>query len=725
MSNVWYYALQGKSVGPLSLADLTAILSNVSTAKDVLVWRDGFEQWQRADTVPELANFVTKLPQPPPLPPPLPLVPPDFQREPLRVQAAVQDHEDRPQYRKIRADRVGPSGSHRNIIAAIALSAIVLIAWQYFFTMPQEKVRQQQLQALPSQQQAQPNQQQALLSQQLARVAALASSPRIPITSDSLQGSIALKGGRIDDLAMETIDPKAPPIVLLSPSGSPHPFYAEFGWTGTVGANVKLPTSNTVWTQASTGVLSVSHPVTLTWSNGEGLEFRRTIAVDDKYLFTIKDEVVNKTASPISLYPYALISRHGTPKTAGYYIVHEGPVGVLGEKSLQEFTYKNMEDKKLIDFDITNGWLGITDKYWAAALLPDTTAHLRAHFATGKLGTQETYQTDYLLDAQTIAPGATGSANARLFAGAKEVAVVNNYEKQLNLNRFDLLIDWGWFYFITKPLFFVIDYIYRLLGNFGVAILVLTTIIKLIFVPFANQSYRSMIKMQGLQPKIAALRERFPEPERANKEIIELYKHENITAPSGCLPIVIQFLVFFALFKILSVTIEAHSPFFGWIQDLAARDPTNAFNLFGLIQFDPMTVPVVGHFLHLGALPIILGLTVWQLQRKISPALLGSFQRKAYAALPLLVVYFCANTIAGLLIYFIWYNFLSIIHQWLLMKKQKDTIGNITKYSAEFLPYGKIQPIVFLTMLTPILQNLLTVLVFWRRSKTPKIENSH
>ena len=324
----------------------------------------------------------------------------------------------------------------KNTILAIVLSALVLIGWQFFFAMPQEKARQEQLQA---QQQAQKQQPAAAeparpagASTRAAGTAAaarssgpaarrrrpptatrrLATSPRVPIATDSLQGSIALKGGRIDDLALvkfrETVDPKSPPIVLLSPSGSPEPFYAEFGWTNAAGANVKVPDADTVWTQAGSGALGVGHPVTLTYDNGEGLEFRRTIAVDDKYLFTIKDEVVNKSDKPVSLYPYALISRHGTPQTLGYYILHEGLIGMFGDKGLQEVTYKKIEDKKVITFDATNAWLGITDKYWAAVLLPDTDAHLIAQFPADTLGTLKTYQTDYLLDAQTIAPGATG-----------------------------------------------------------------------------------------------------------------------------------------------------------------------------------------------------------------------------------------------------------------------------------------------------------------------------
>jgi YidC/Oxa1 family membrane protein insertase len=584
----------------------------------------------------------------------------------------------------------------KNTILAIALSALVLIAWQFFFAMPQEKARQEKLQAeqlaLKLQQSQQPPNQPAITPVQPGpaqvpgqapqtpaaaaanRDAALAMSPRVPIATDSLHGSIALKGGRIDDLALvkfrETVDPKSPPIVLLSPSGSPDPFYAEFGWTNAAGANVKVPTSDTMWMQVGSGALGVGHPVTLSYDNGQELEFRRIIAVDDKYLFTIKDEVVNKSANPVALYPYALISRHGTPQTLGYYILHEGLVGVLGDQGLQEYTYKKIEEKKDVAFDVTNGWFGITDKYWAAALLPDIKAHLKAHFVAGEIGTQKTYQTDYLLDARTIAPGATGSADARLFAGAKEVAVVNAYEKQLDLNRFDLLIDWGWFYFITKPLFVVIDYFYHLVGNFGVAILLVTVLIKAAFFPLANKSYASMAKMKAVQPQMTALRARYPDDKaKQQQELMALYKKEKINPLAGCLPIAIQIPVFFSLYKVLFVTIEMrHAPFFGWIHDLSAPDPTNIFTLFGLIQFDPTIVPVVGHFLHLGAWAVIMGITMW-VQMKLNPAPPDPTQQMIFNWMPIIFTFMLATFPAGLVIYWAWNNTLSVLQQSVIMRK--------------------------------------------------------
>lgn len=597
---------------------------------------------------------------------------------------------------------------NKNTILAIALSALVLLGWQYFFAVPQEKARQEQLQAQQQKQSvptpAQPGQPppQTATPQipgeaaapsaatTVDRPAALAASPRVAIATDTLQGSIALKGGRIDDLALvkfrETVDPKSPPIVLLSPSGTADPFYAEFGWTGATGTAVKLPTSETVWKQTGSGPLSVGHPVALTYDNGEGLEFHRTIAVDDKYLFTIKDEVSNKGGNPVSLFPYALISRHGTPQTAGYYILHEGLIGVLGESGLQEYTYKNIAEKKVVNFDVTNGWLGITDKYWAATLLPNTAARLKARFSTGTLGSIQTYQTDYLLDAQTVAPGATASVNARLFAGAKEVAVVNDYDKQLKLNRFDLLIDWGWFYFITKPLFIAIDYLYRLVGNFGLAILIVTVLIKAAFFPLANKSYASMAKMKAVQPQMTALRERFANDKaRQQQELMELYKREKINPLAGCLPIAIQIPVFFSLYKVLFVTIEMrHAPFFGWIHDLSAQDPTNVFNLFGLIPVDPTMLPVIGHFLHLGAWPLIMGVTMWA-QMKLNPAPPDPTQQMIFNWMPLIFTFMLANFPAGLVIYWAWNNSLSVLQQSVIMRKHGAKIELFDNIKALFV----------------------------------------
>jgi len=600
----------------------------------------------------------------------------------------------------------------KNTILAIVLSAIVLILWQYYVGVPQQKAREEQV----AQQQQQQQQAQSQRSGTTApavqapagqpgppvagqtappagspatRAAALQASQRVPIQTGSLSGSIALKGARIDDLSLrqyhETVDPKSPPIVLLSPSGSPDPFYAEFGWTGADGSDAKLPTSDTVWKQEGTGTLSVGNPVTLTYDNGAGLEFRRTIAVDDKYLFTVTNEVTNKGDKAVTLFPYGLISRHGTPKTAGFYILHEGIVGVLGDKGLQEFSYSNLQDKKLVSFDVTNAWLGITDKYWAATLLPDPQAHVKVRFSAGKLGAKETYQTDYLLDTREVAPGATTSSTTRLFAGAKEVNVVDGYDKRLKLNRFELLIDWGWFYFITKPLFVVMDYFFRLFGNFGVAILIVTVLIKLAFFPLANKSYASMAKMKAVQPQMMALRERYPDDKaKQQQELMALYKKEKINPLAGCLPIAIQIPVFFSLYKVLFVTIEMrHAPFFGWIHDLSAPDPTNLFNLFGLLPFDPTVIPAIGPFLHLGIWPLIMGVTMW-VQMKLNPAPPDPTQKMIFDWMPVIFTFMLATFPAGLVIYWAWNNALSVAQQSIIMRKHGAKIELFDNVKAMF-----------------------------------------
>jgi YidC/Oxa1 family membrane protein insertase len=514
-------------------------------------------------------------------------------------------------------------------------------------------------------------------------------SPRVLIDTPRLRGSISLKGGQIDDLALpqyrETVDPTSPPIVLLSPVGSPHPFYAEFGWVGGAGAPVKAPDSSTVWTQQGGTALGVGKPVTLTWDNGEGLEFRRIISIDDKYLLTVENQVTNKSATAVALYPFGLIRRHGMPETAGYYILHEGLIGMLGDNGLQEFTYKAIEDKKKVSFKATNAWLGITDKYWAATLIPDTKAPVQAQFSFEQSGTEKKYQTDYLGDAQTIAPGASGTTNARLFAGAKEVAVVDAYEKQLGVDRFDKLIDWGWFYFITKPMFYSIDWIYQHVGNFGIAILLITVLIKAIFFPLANKSYASMAKMKAVQPEMAAIRERYADDKmKQQTALMELYKKEKINPLAGCLPILIQVPVFFSLYKVLFISIEMrHAPFYGWIRDLSAPDPTNIFNLFGLLHYDPTVIPVFGQFLHLGFWPIIMGITMW-FQMKLNPAPPDPTQKMIFDWMPLIFTFMLASFSAGLVIYWAWNNTLSVIQQSIIMRRNGAKIELFDNIKAMF-----------------------------------------
>jgi YidC/Oxa1 family membrane protein insertase len=594
----------------------------------------------------------------------------------------------------------------KNLLLALVLAGVVLIGWQYFFANPQLERQRQIAQQQQSQQQAPqplPNAQPGSAPQAasgtvpqapgvpgasptVTREAALAASPRIRIDTPRLIGSLRLMGGRIDDLALvqyrETVDPKSPPIELLSPSGSPQPYYSEFGWTGATGTSAKLPGSDTPWRQEGTGDLSVDHPVTLVYDNGEGLHFRRTVSVDDKYLFTIQDEVANNGTAAVTLYPYGLISRHGTPPP-GYGVSHEGPIGVMGDKCLrqsgigfytecQEESYKTLEEQKELKFNVVNAWFGFADKYWSATLLPDTADRLQAKFSSGQIGQVKTYQADYLLDAQTIPAGGTGSSEGRLFAGAKEVATVNAYDAALHLNRFELMIDWGHFYFITQPMFWAIDHIYRYVGNFGVAILIITVIIKGIFFPLANKSYASMAKMKAVQPEMTAIRARYADDKvKQQQAMMELYKRDKINPVAGCLPIVIQIPVFFSLYKVLFVTIEMrHAPFFGWIKDLSAPDPTNVFTLFGLIPFDPTVLlgTAVGSYLHLGAWPLIMGVTMF-MQMKLNPPPPDPAQQVIFNWMPVIFTFMLANFSSGLVIYWAWNNTLSVAQQSAIMSK--------------------------------------------------------
>jgi YidC/Oxa1 family membrane protein insertase len=604
-----------------------------------------------------------------------------------------------------------------NIFYAIALSVVVLITWQYFFatsflgkpsapknTSTSAPITSQigapasgtaimgpQAQAVVAPAAATPGTQ-AL--QPASRQQALANSQRVAITTPRLRGSIALSGGKIDDLALvqyrETVDPKSAAIELLSPAGGPQAFFAEFGWLDASSVYLKVPTPDTVWRQQGSNSLGVGRPVVLVWQNGQGLEFRRTISVDDNYLFTIRDEVANSGSTVVTLASYARISRHSPPPAAGTYLLHEGAIGVLGDRGLQEITYKTLDDKKRVAFDTSNAWLGFTDKYWAAILIPETSSHLHAEFSANSLGTLKTYQADHVQDAQTIAPGGTASATARLFAGAKEVAILDGYDKALKLNRFDLAIDWGWFRFITKPMFTLIDSIFRLVGNFGVAILIVTLMLKIAFFPLANKSYASAARMKALQPQLQLIRESFPDDKmRQQQATMELYRKEKINPIAGCLPTLIQIPVFFSLYKVLFITIEMRqAPFFGWIKDLSAPDPTNVFNLFGLIPFDPVSLPLLGGFLMIGAWPLLMGFTQW-LQMKLVPASPDPALAAVLNWMPVIFTFMLAKFSAGLVIYWTWNNSVSVIQQSIVMRRNGVRIELWDKFRAMFTKGGR------------------------------------
>lgn len=603
---------------------------------------------------------------------------------------------------------------NRNTILAIVLSLVVLLGWQYFYAGPE---LEQQQAALQAQQETQAAQQTAAggvnpdapvptsptgttaapsASGQQAfatRDQALAASSRITIDTPRLEGSINLTGGRLDDLRLkdyhETVDRSSPTIVLFSPTGSPEPYYSDYGWVGEAGADIALPGPDTVWSVQSGRELTPSTPLILTWDNGAGLTFSRTFSVDDNYMFTVDQSVTNSGGEAVTLYPYGLIARTGVPQTSGIWILHEGLLGVFGQDGLSEISYSDLEeDGSIRPSAVDQGWLGITDKYWASTLIPTPGTRFQPGFSYSTASGN--FQADYLGDALTVAVGSTGEASSYLFAGAKETNLLDAYEEALGIERFELLIDWGWFYFLTKPMFYAIDFLFHYFGNFGVAILLVTVLIKLVFFPLANKSYVSMSKMKLVQPQMTEIREKYADDRQKQQQaLMELYKKEKINPLAGCLPILIQIPVFFALYKVLFVTIEMrHAPFFGWIQDLSAPDPTSLFNLFGLIPWDPSVVPVLGPFLMLGVWPLFMGITMF-IQMKMNPAPPDPTQQMIFTWMPIVFTFMLASFPAGLVIYWAWNNFLSITQQYVIMRRQGakvelwDNLGAMFKRKKE------------------------------------------
>ena len=516
-----------------------------------------------------------------------------------------------------------------------------------------------------------------------SRDAAIGISPRVAIQTPRLTGSIALRGARVDDLILtqyrETLDPDSAPITLLSPEGSASPYFSRFGWAA-AGNGVTLPDSNTLW-QAEGGPLTPTSPVTLSWNNGDGLTFEQVFAVDDQYLFTVTQRVVNEGGETVNLAPFGLISRTGTPEILGFYILHEGPLGVFNG-TLAEYDYEgDLKDEfqgqeVVLGNDTTGGWLGITDKYWLTALVPSQDATVKTRFVYNQPGGRDHYQSDFLYPAAALAPGSSIETTSRLFAGAKLVPTLQRYEETYNITNFDLAVDFGWFWFLTKPIFQALHWLNDQVGNFGVAILLLTVVIKLVFFPLANKSYKSMAKMRKLQPKMMDLRERFSEDkQRLNQEMMALYKKEGANPLSGCLPILIQIPVFFALYKVMFVTIEMrHAPFFGWIKDLSAPDPTSVLNGFGLLPWD---VPELGVFnlLNLGVWPLLMGISMF-LQQKLNPQPPDPVQAKVFLMMPIVFTFLLATFPAGLVIYWTWNNVLSMAQQAFIMKRQGVPIGS-------------------------------------------------
>jgi YidC/Oxa1 family membrane protein insertase len=570
----------------------------------------------------------------------------------------------------------------KNMMLAIVLSVAILFGFQFLFPPAEKPVQEQQTvqnQPAPTTPSAS-NADQSFTPQipggavdqvQKAlqtRSEKLDAAARIKISSPRLHGSLSVQGGRIDDLTLrdyhEELSKESPEIVLFDPKGLQNAYYAEFGWSA---PNVKVPTPDTVWATDSQ-TLKAGGSVTLTWDNGEGLTFKRVISLDNDYLFSIDDSVINHGASQVDLFPYGLISRSGTPKTSGFFILHEGLLGVF-DGVLEEVDYTDLQESgtKKVD-SVTGGWIGITDKYWLSALIPDqnsTINHRYSHFRGDN--NIDKYQTDYLGPKLTAAPGQSITFKSSLFAGAKELDLLTSYESKIGVQEFDLAIDFGWFFFITKPFFIAISWLYVYLGNFGLAILALTVAVKLAFFPLANTSYRSMAKMKTLSPKIKKLQEQFKDDkQRLNQEMMALYKREKANPASGCLPMLLQIPVFFSLYKVLFVSIEMrHAPFYGWIQDLSAPDPTSIFNLFGVIPWDPPQMLMIGIW------PLLMGISMF-LQQRLNPQPADPMQAKMMMFLPVVFTFMLASFPSGLVIYWVWNNCLSIAQQWVIIKRMEE-----------------------------------------------------
>ncbi|MBD3833712.1 membrane protein insertase YidC [Brevundimonas sp. P7753] len=576
----------------------------------------------------------------------------------------------------------------RNTIIFFVCAALIMGVYYFMVMRPQAEMRRQQ-QVVAAEQKA-ATADAGLTSGSAApaafvadRAQALGTAARVPIQTPKLKGSLSLQGARIDDLYLtdykETLDKNSTPVELFRPQGMEHAYFAQFGWSG---PNVAggVPGPNTPWTLTKGATLTPTTPVELTWDNGQGLRFTRVIAIDDQYVFTVTDTVANLSGQPITIAPYGRVERQGVPADLGkQMILHEGAIGTFGANgkfATEQVKYKDWAKKPRIENQSTGGWLGITDKYWMAALIPDQKETIEGRFAVRDPEGLNVHEAAMLGATRTIQPGRQIEETQRLFAGAKRNEILAGYEKSLDLPRFVYAIDWGMFWFLTRPIFMIVEFFYGVLGNFGLAILALTVVVKLIMFPLANKSYESLSKMRTLQPKMEELKKKFKDdPQKQQQETMALYQREKINPLAGCLPILVQIPVFYALYKVLFVTIEMrHAPFFGWIRDLSARDPSTVWNLFGAIPWDPATLPLVGSLLngplHLGVLPIVYGLTMW-LQQSMNPPAQDPMQRQIFAFLPFVFTFIMAPFAAGLLIYWAWNNILSIAQQYVIMHRFK------------------------------------------------------
>ncbi len=556
---------------------------------------------------------------------------------------------------------------NRNVIIAVILSTAILIGWSMYFENPDEAQRKRlEIQGKTEtqtniQKPETPQTTKANPTKAISRGEALKEGDRVSIENSNLAGSISLRGAIIDDIVLknyrETLDKNSKPIVVLSPKKSDEGYFVESGWASTK-SDTKVPDNNSIWQIRDGKKLTPTSPVTLEWNNREGIIFSKKIEVDNKYLFKITETIRNEKNKTIELFHYSQITKNTKPTTENFYILHEGLIGVV-DKNLKEETYSTIEKEKKT-YAGKSGWFGITDKYWMSAIIPESGKSFKGEYSFAN-----SYKANFIISEPTIAnPQKSTSATLKIFIGAKEVYPIDNYTEIEKIDRFDLSIDWGWFYFITKPLFFVIDYIFKIVGNFGLAIIILTLIVRIIFFPLANYSFKSMAKMKILQPETLRIKELYKDDvKRTQQEMMALYKREKVNPLSGCLPILIQIPIFFAVYKMLFVTLEMrHAPFFGWIKDLSAADPTTIFNLFGLIPWNPPS------FLMIGVWPILMGITMY-FQMKLNPTPPDPIQAKIFAFFPLIMTVMLATFPSGLVVYWTVSNVLTMAQQYYIMKK--------------------------------------------------------
>ena len=555
---------------------------------------------------------------------------------------------------------------NKNVFVAIALSMSVLLFWGAFFETPRqvkEPTNNKIVKENVQQNEIVPSIGQEKINSEISRDDAITEVDRVIIENEKVRGSLSLQGAIFDDLSFKKYKKdlrSEENVIFLNPKKTEDGYYIETGWTS-VGNKVKVPNLESLWSVKGNKVLNEKNNVILEWNNGEGLIFKKIITLDDKYLFRVKQEVTNNSNENISLYPYAQITRNKKPDDVmGFYILHEGFIGVF-DGELQEDDYDDIEEKKIVR-NAKNGWLGITDKYWVTAVVPTENQNFKSTFLY-----KNNFRANYIQNTPVVINSKGSSSNeVRLFVAAKEVETVDGYAESERIEKFDLTIDWGWFYFFTKPLFFVIDYLFKLSGNFGVAIVLITLAIRIVFFPLANYSFRSMAKMKAVQPEMTRLKELHKEDKvKLQQEMMALYRKEKINPASGCLPILIQIPFFFAIYKMLFISLEMrHQPFFGWIQDLSAKDPTTIFNLFGLIPWSPPG------FLIIGIWPILMGLTMY-LQQKLNPAPADPIQAKIFAFFPLFLTIILAPFPSGLVVYWTVNNVLTIAQQWVIMRQTK------------------------------------------------------